>query len=385
MSFNPSRNIASVAIFWLFVGFCAAAFALGWGLDHAPIDPAARENLSDLHISLGLSAALLLLAQFLLGAALYIYRGGGGEPTSRREIAGFWLRQLVFLAFIAAAGAAALAVAFRGEPMSFWGHPLPLWDLPDRLLAEPLQRAHAYTAYIFAAAVLAYAAFAIFDLLFPARTGDAGALEPFVPTSTTGLIAEGLARSFRFFGGAAFWLQLFLGVISAVLLVFGFAGRTISPGGTVFGDAIFWAASALGILVPTTLFAFKYMKTAGRIRKDPARFLSRAHGSAFWFVIVGALFSVLGLLDSFVGVGLSVALLVGKTMSQPPGIAITDPTKIIRALDIFVLLVNFSLLFAHFVGFGVAAWLRISSLQARHQYLLAPFAVKQPPSAANEP
>src|SRR5208283_610315 len=139
MGFNPSRNIASVAIFWLFVGFCAAAFALGWGLDHAPIDPAARESLSDLHISLGLSAALLLLVQFFLGAALYIYRGGGGEPASSREIAGFWLRQLVFLAFIAAAGAAALALAFRGEPVSFWGHPLPPWDLADRSLAEPLQ------------------------------------------------------------------------------------------------------------------------------------------------------------------------------------------------------------------------------------------------------
>jgi cytochrome b561 len=382
MSFNPGRNIASVAIFWLFVGFCAAAFALGWSLDHAPIDPAARENLSDVHISLGLCAALLLIAQFLLGAALFIYRGGSGGPRSSREIAGFWLRQLVYLAFIATAGAAALAVASRGEQMSFWGQPLPLWDLPDRALSEPLQRAHAYAAYIFAAAVLAYAAFAIFDRLFPASTGAAGALEPAVPTSTTGLIAEGLARSFRFFGGAAFWLQLFLGVISAVLLGFGFAGRTVSPGESVFGDAIYWAAGALAILVLTVLFAFKYMRTARRIRNDPARYLSRDRRFTFWFVVVGGLLSVLGLLDSFGGVGLSVALLIGKTMSQPPGIAITDPTKIIRALDIFVLLVNFNLLFAHFVGFGVAAWLRISSLQARHHYLVAPVAAKPPVAAS---
>jgi len=382
MSFKPGRNIASVAIFWLFVGFCAAAFALGWSLDHAPIDPAARENLSDVHISLGLCAALLLIAQFFLGAALYIYRGGGG-PRSWREIVGFWLRQIVYLAFIATAGVAALAVASRGEQLSFWGQPLPLWDLPDRPLSGPLQSAHAYAAYIFAAAVLAYAVFAIFDRLFPASPGG-GALEPAVPTSTTGFIAEGLARSFRFFGGAAFWLELFLGVISAVLLGFGFAGRTVSPGGPVFGDAIYWAAGALGILVLTTLFAFKYMKTARRIRNDPARYLSREHHWTFWFVIVGGLFSVLGLLDSFGGLGLSVALLIGKTMSQPPGIAITDPTKIIRALDIFVLLVNFSLLFAHFIGFGVAAWLRISSLQARHQYLVAPFALKPPVGASVE-
>jgi len=71
---------------------------------------------------------------------------------------------------------------------------------------------------------------------------------------------------------------------------------------------------------------------------------------------------------SFIGVGLSVALLIGKTVSQPPGIAITDPNKIIRALDVFVLLVNFNLLFAHFVGFAVTAWLSVSALKAHHQY-----------------
>ena len=169
-------------------------------------------------------------------------------------------------------------------------------------------------------------------------------------------------------------------MISSVLLGFGFAGRTVSPGETVFGDAIYWAAGALGMLVLTTLLSFKYLKTAPRIRSDPTRYLSREYRWTFWFVVVGGLLSVLGLLNSFGGVGLSVGLLIGKTMSQPPGIAITDPTKIIRALDVFVLLVNFNLLFAHFIGFGVAAWLRISSLQARHQFLVAPLAIKPPPS-----
>ncbi len=375
MSFNPGRPIASVAIFWLFVGFCVAAFALGWSLDHAPIDPAARDDLSDLHISLGLTAGLLLLTDIIVGAAHYIYRGGGGEPGPGRELVGFWIRKLVYLAFLVMVGAAVLSAAYRGEPLYFWGYPLPAWDLGKRALAEPVEHAHFYAAYIFAAGLLGYALFAIFDQLFP-RT-EAG-LE-FLPTSATGIIAEGLARSFRFFGGAAFWLQLFLGVISSVLLGFGFAGRTVSPGETVFGDAIYWAAGALGMLVLTTLLSFKYLKTAPRIRSDPTRYLSREYRWTFWFVVVGGLLSVLGLLNSFGGVGLSVGLLIGKTMSQPPGIAITDPTKIIRALDVFVLLVNFNLLFAHFIGFGVAAWLRISSLQARHQSLVA-LAIKPPPS-----
>ena len=381
MSFNPGRNIASVAVFWLFVICCAAALIVGWSLDHAPIDPAARDDLADMHVSLGLSAAILLLLQFIIGVALFIYRGGVGLHSSR-EMTGFWLRQLVFLAFIVTVGAGVLAVAYAGERVFFWGHPLPLLDLQQHSPSESLKKAHAYSAYAFAAAVLAYAAFGIYDRLSPPIAGDA--IEPWAPTSPAALIALGLAQSFRFFGGAAFWLQLFLGVISAVLLGFGFAGRTVSPGESVFGDAIYWAAAALGALVFTTFFAFKYMKTAARIRKEPARYLSREHRWTFWFVIVGGFLSILGLLDSFGGLGLSVALLVGKTMSQPPGIAITDPTKIIRALDIFVLLVNFSLLFAHFIGFGVAAWLRINSLQARHQYLVMPLAVKETPPAEKQ-
>jgi hypothetical protein len=80
--------------------------------------------------------------------------------------------------------------------------------------------------------------------------------------------------------------------------------------------------------------------------------------------------SIVGALASFAGVGLSVALLIGKTVSQPPGIAITDPSKIVRALDIFLLLVNVDLLLAHFVGVGITAWLSISALKAHHQYSL---------------
>jgi Protein of unknown function (DUF3611) len=49
-----------------------------------------------------------------------------------------------------------------------------------------------------------------------------------------------------------------------------------------------------------------------------------------------------------------------KTVSQPPGIAITDPSKIVRALDVFILIVNFDLLVAHFIGVGTALWLIIN-------------------------
>ncbi|MGD9541112.1 MAG: DUF3611 family protein, partial [Methylocystis sp.] len=93
--------------------------------------------------------------------------------------------------------------------------------------------------------------------------------------------------------------------------------------------------------------------------------------AALWFLGVGSLVNVLGAIVSFIGVGLSIALLVAKTVSQPPGIAITDPDKIVRALDIFVLMANFNLLVAHFIGAGASVWLSMEALKARHRFAIA--------------
>lgn len=362
------RNIASAVIFWLFAGLCVAALALGWAIDQPLFAAFARVDLVDLHVSLGLSAAIALLAYFLVGVARNVVFGGGA-PTGRQAI-GFWLRQLLILAFAGTGVAGILALAVRGEQIFFWRYPLPVWDAGDISLSEPLLMGHRYAAYFLAGVILVYLLFTIYVRLSPALPAQARALEPLAPATLARMIADGLAHSFRFFGGAAFWVQLLLGIVSALLLAFGFVGHSVSPGRTSFSDAIYWATAGLGLLIFCVLFAFKYMRTAKRIRSQPTAYLGYEKPAAFWFVGLGGLFSIMGVLVSFVGVGLSVALLIGKTVSQPPGIAITDPQKIVRALDIFILLVNFNLLFAHFIGFGVAAWLSISAWKARHQYLL---------------
>jgi hypothetical protein len=46
-----------------------------------------------------------------------------------------------------------------------------------------------------------------------------------------------------------------------------------------------------------------------------------------------------------------------------------DPTQIIRAIDIFVLLMNFILLMAHFIGTGITLLLSICVSKARHEYM----------------
>jgi hypothetical protein len=79
--------------------------------------------------------------------------------------------------------------------------------------------------------------------------------------------------------------------------------------------------------------------------------------------------SILGVIISCTGAALSISLLIAKTESIPPGIMMMDPTQIIRAIDIFVLLMNFILLMAHFIGTGITLLLSICASKERHEYM----------------
>jgi Protein of unknown function (DUF3611) len=59
---------------------------------------------------------------------------------------------------------------------------------------------------------------------------------------------------------------------------------------------------------------------------------------------------------ALLGAGASVSVLVAKTVSQPPGVAIVDPNKIVRALDVFVVLANLNLIAAHLIGTAISFW-----------------------------
>ncbi len=80
-------------------------------------------------------------------------------------------------------------------------------------------------------------------------------------------------------------------------------------------------------------------------------------------VIIGFMGIFLGLL----GAGSSLGVLIAKTVSQPPGIAITNPNHIVRALDVFVVVANFNLITAHFAAAAASMWL-LEKLHLHHPH-----------------
>jgi cytochrome b561 len=366
MASNVDRRFANL-LFWLVLLMGAVALACGWAALHAPLGW--RSDLHDLHIALGLAGAILIVVQ-LVRAIVSLAAGGTLKPRGARAAVYFMLRQAAYLSFLALVATGAGHVVFGGEPISFFGVALPSLNVADADTSEALRDAHFWAAYIFTGAILACLAAAGIGALFPPRAPSPPAPTP-PPLSIQAMIAEGLVQSFRFFGRTAFWTQSIIALVSLPLLAFSFVGHSVSPSHTVLGDTIYWALGGIALLFASIFVGSFYRRAARAIQAEPRLYLGVETRRLVWLLMVNGFISVFGALVSFVGVGLSVALLIGKIVSQPPGIAITDPQKIIRALDVFVLLVNFNLLFAHFIGVAIVAWLTINSLRARHQYAIS--------------
>jgi cytochrome b561 len=379
MKSNLARyGVFSILIHWLLALAAAALLGLGWYLRFSPTTTDARAFLADVHVSLGLTTAALLvlaiLARLLFGPPAY-----PAETPRWRRLIGAWVNVLIYLALVVTAASGYLRQLFTGASVLFWGKPLPSWGEPDDRLADLFANTHEIAAFALAGLVVVHIGLVIANSFaypgFASRMlpGKSEAPEGGVPAPRTSgpagdKIGLRLAGQMRLLGWTKFWIQFVLALLSALLLQFATSGRALSAAQAGFGDAIYWSGCALALLFLTCALAYNYTRRARKIALAPERYLGGKRGSGLWFLHVGIIFGFLGVFLSFIGVALSISLLIAKTVSQPPGIAITDPTKIIRALDVFVLLMSFILLLAHFIGVGISVWLRIAVAKARVQY-----------------
>jgi len=380
----------SILIHWLLALATAALLGLGWYLRSSPTTTDERAFLADVHVSLGLTTAILLvlaiLSRLLFGAPAYPL-----ETPRWRRLIGAWVNALIYLALVVVTASGYLRLVYNAAPVLFWGTPLPSWGEPDDRLADLFANTHEIGADVLAGLVVvhiglvvannfAYPGFA--SRMLPGKSAAPEAPVPALRMSgpSGDKIGLRLAGQMRLLGWIKFWIQFVLAFLSALLLQFATSGRALSAVQAGFGDAIYWSGCALALLFVTCALAYHYTRRARKIALAPERYLGGKRGSGLWFLHAGMTIGFLGVFLSFIGVALSISLLIAKTVSQPPGIAITDPTKIIRALDVFVLLMSFLLLLAHFIGVGISVWLRIAIASARFQYQpLTQTAIDGPP------
>ncbi|WP_414562099.1 MULTISPECIES: DUF3611 family protein [unclassified Anabaena] len=173
-----------------------------------------------------------------------------------------------------------------------------------------------------------------------------------------------IANTIRLTGWITLWLQLALALVSGITLLFAATGRDAAeqpnPG---LGVGIFWAVCGILILLFSVFWDFRYTRI-GRRLDNPNPTLHPSKADTIRAIRLGIIVSLVGILITIVGASISVSVLVAKAVSQPPGVAITDPNKIIRALDVFIVVANLNAIGAHFVGTVASIWL----LEKVHQH-----------------
>ncbi len=178
-----------------------------------------------------------------------------------------------------------------------------------------------------------------------------------------------IAFAFRLYGWIGFWAQLTMVFLSGLVLLLAMFGQNFSPNsqsGTAVG--IFWAICGIALLVVAILFDFRYVRIAKSLLHEPGSVLHPKRRETLKLMRWGTVIGVMGMLVALFGAGASVGVLVAKTVSQPPGVAFVDPNKIVRALDVFVVLANLNLIAAHLIGTAISFWLLDRIHHYRQQY-----------------
>jgi len=375
---TPRYSVPFILSHWVSALLILVLLGLGWYVQQMPPTAPARSFLLDLHISLGLTAAILVLIQILLRILFKPPPFPDSFPLWQQKLA-YTLYLLIYVSMILMPVSGYLRAVFSATPIRFWGYPAPVWGVADAGLADFFWTIHGIVAFVLTGLIVVHVG--ILVLYIVRRTGIAGRMLPSmgeeppqpIQVGTTSAdayqIPKRLARNLRLFGWIEFWLQFALAFISGLLLVFATSGRAFNPASTGVGDGMYWAVHGFFLLCLAILLAFYYTRAAGKVVSTPDSYFNPKRKVGFWFLGTGMFIGLLGIFISFSGVALSISLLIAKTVSQPPGIAITDPTRIIRALDVFILLVNFNLLMAHFIGTGISLWLSIRASKARLEYL----------------
>jgi cytochrome b561 len=379
MPTNIARYTVSVILsHWVLALMSFVLLGLGWYIQSVPPDTPERSDLLDLHISLGLTSAIVISIQIFLRIVFKPPPFPNEFPKWRKLLA-YTLHLLIYVSFILMLISGYLWTVYSGTPLRFWGTPLPAWGAIDVTFAGFFGAMHGICAFVLVGLIFVRAGIVGLSIFkrpgIPVTTLQPGAQEPreLALGEKKSLIAskkaQSLAKNLRLLGGIGFWLQLILAFICALLLAFAATGRAFNPGSAWFSNALYWAGYAFLLLCIAVVLAFCCTRAAQKIILRPDFYLNQENRAAFWFLGTGMLTGLLGVFISFAGVALSISLLIAKTISVPPGTMIMDPTQIIRAIDVIALMVNFNLLIAHFIGTGITLLLSISVSKARRGYI----------------
>ncbi|MGK7877012.1 MAG: DUF3611 family protein [Xenococcaceae cyanobacterium] len=166
-----------------------------------------------------------------------------------------------------------------------------------------------------------------------------------------------VSSTLKWSGSIGFWLQLVLGVVSAVILLVAspslISGEKSSQG-TGFG--IFCAIAGLIALGASIYFSFRYMNIAKLLRnRDPAQRPNRT--DTLGVIKLGLMVNFVGMLLTIFGAQAIVGTVLLKSLTQSSGWGAGGTWCVVTPIDLFVVQANTNTIAAHFAGIVVSLWL----------------------------
>lgn len=161
------------------------------------------------------------------------------------------------------------------------------------------------------------------------------------------------------------WGQLLVAGLVTLLLGLAIAGRqfsqTLTPifgpgvvdtgeaGTPGVGIAIFWAIASLLVLLFGVFVALRQTRFAKRLGdRNPTVHPRKREVTEL--LRLAAMAGLAGILLGVLGGGAALGVMLSKTVIQPQGVAIYDPNRIIRSLDVFVSMSNLSAITGNLIG-----------------------------------
>ncbi len=159
-----------------------------------------------------------------------------------------------------------------------------------------------------------------------------------------------VSKNLQIWGFWSFWLQLILGIVATVTLLFSTPALfdvKKSSGGIQFG--IFCAFISIILLISSMVISFRYKKIARKIEnRDPA--MRPKKSETVRLIRFGLIFNLIGMLLAIFGAFILVGLTLGKIISLPQQSVSADPSQYVNASDLLIIQANTNTIAAHFAG-----------------------------------
>jgi len=172
---------------------------------------------------------------------------------------------------------------------------------------------------------------------------------------------ERVIPALRRAGQISFWIQVILGAVAAIILIFAIPNalsnsstpENINPGR---GPGIFFALTGLVSLGISIYWASRYTQLARILGGNSADRPSKSE--TMKTIQLGIVVNLVGMLFNLLAAETITGVLLGKALQSAGGGLSQDALRqLVQPLDILVVLANTHTLFAHFIGLTVSLWL----------------------------